>query len=83
MRFARTITYLLRHRIGNFGKGNKGNLHKKDWLNFSVCKVKSRQFPQAIHMPTSWHFLKTTAHQAYIIKCRNKHVQSAVLMLIA
>ena len=27
------IAYLLRHRISNFVKGNKRNLHKQDWLN--------------------------------------------------
>ena len=31
LRFARAITYLLRHRFGNFVKGNKRNPHKKDW----------------------------------------------------
>ena len=30
LRFVRANTYLLRHRIGNFVKGNKRNLHKKD-----------------------------------------------------
>ena len=29
LRFVRAITYLLRHRFGNFVKGNKRNLHKK------------------------------------------------------
>ena len=39
LRFVRTITNLLRHRIGNFVKGNKRNLHEKDWLNsLSVSK---------------------------------------------
>ena len=52
----------------------------KRLVKFSVCKAKSRQLPQPTHMPTSRHFLGTTAHQTYIIKCRNKHVQSAALM---
>ena len=30
LRFVRSITYLLRHRFGNFVKGNKRNLHNKD-----------------------------------------------------
>ena len=33
LRSVQAITYLLCHRIGNFVKGNKRNLHKKDWLN--------------------------------------------------
>ena len=54
-------------------------LHKKDWLNsLSVWQNVDSWNPQATHMPT---FLGTRAHQTYIIKCRNKHVQSAVLML--
>ena len=53
---------------------------QKRLVKLSVCKAKCRQFPQATHMPTLRHFLGTTAHQTNIIKCRNKHVQSAVLM---
>ena len=30
-RFARAITYLLRHRFGSFVKENNLNPHKKDW----------------------------------------------------
>ena len=30
--FCRAIMYLLLLRIGNFVKGNKRNLHKKEWL---------------------------------------------------
>ena len=52
---------------------------QKRLVKFSVCKAKRRQLPQATHMPTSRHFLGTTAHQTYIIECRNKH---AVLMFI-
>ena len=60
-------------------KRKKSNLHKR-LVKFSVRKAKSRKFPEATHMPTSRHFLGTTAHQTYIIKCRNQYVQSAVLM---
>ena len=30
LRLAQALTYLLRHRLGNFVKGNKRNPHKKD-----------------------------------------------------
>ena len=33
VRFVRAVMYLLCHRIGNFGTGNKRNSHTKDWLN--------------------------------------------------
>ena len=33
LRVVRAVTYLLRHRIGNFVTGNKRNIHTKDWLH--------------------------------------------------
>ena len=62
VRSVRAMTYFLRHRIGNFIKGNKMN---QRLVKFSVYKAKSRQFPQATHMPTSRHFLGITAPQTY------------------
>ena len=57
LRFVRTITYLLRHRIGNFGKGNKRNLHKKDWLNSLSVRQNVDSFPKpptCQHRAISW-----------------------------
>ena len=52
LRFVRAITYLLRHRISNFVKGNKRNLHKKDWLNSRSVRQKVDSFPNP---PTCQH----------------------------
>ena len=48
LRFIRAITYLLRHIIGMFVKGNKGNLHKKIPDKFSV-RQKVDSFPSHPH----------------------------------
>ena len=52
LRFVLAITYLLRHRIGNFVKGNKRNLHNKDLLNSLSLRQRVDSFPKP---PTCQH----------------------------
>ena len=52
LRSVRAITYLLRLRVGNFVKGNKRNLHKKDWLNSVSARQEVDSFPKP---PTCQH----------------------------
>ena len=79
LHFVRAITYLLYHRIGNFVKGNKRNCHIKDWLNSLSVRQKVDSFPKpptCQHRGISWGLQPIRQK----IKCRNKHVQNAVLM---
>ena len=67
-------------QIRQFCKRKLKEFPQKRLVKFSIWEAKNKQFPQGTHMPTSRHFRGTAAHQTYIIKYRNKHVQIAALM---
>ena len=47
LRFARAVTYLLRHRLGSFVKGNKRDPHKKELVKNSLStRQKVNNFPK-------------------------------------
>ena len=67
--------------IRQFCKREQKESPQKRLVKFPILEAKSKQFFQATHMPTPRHFWGTTAHQIYIIKYRNKHVQIAILKI--